>query len=226
VERLLLPLFIEKSAPSLLSRYVSVLEVGGAHMHRFLPLLKFIGLPSLLITDIDSVDPASNRRSCQAWLADAETGNAMLRNHFPNLQKISELISQSDTDKEQEICPDTKAKLRVAYQHPCEIDIGGETSTEFFGRTIEEQFAYENFAWLQLVEQQSLNLIATADTLSGKCEELFKRVNKGFKKADFALELMALDTDSWVTPAYIGQGLQWLDKQLIADTSDTETPDS
>jgi len=214
VERLLLPLFIEKAAAGLQSNYISTLEVGGAHMHRFLPLLKFLGLPSLLITDLDSVDPEKNRSSCSSWTENSETGNALLKNHFPKKTKTAELAVLEPKDKEYVLCPATKAKLRVAFQHNLEVTISEKTSSTYFGRTIEEQFAYENFDWLQKDDQKNLNLVSSKERIEEICEDLFERVKSGFKKADFALELMSLDKNGWNTPSYIAEGLKWLDDQL------------
>lgn len=57
VERLLMSQMIAKSAPRLQSTYLSVLEIGGAFGHRFKGLIDFLGLTSLIVTDIDSVLP-------------------------------------------------------------------------------------------------------------------------------------------------------------------------
>lgn len=57
VERLLLPLMIERAAPQLQSKYLSILELGGAFAHLFKTLIRFLGLPTLVITDLDSVSP-------------------------------------------------------------------------------------------------------------------------------------------------------------------------
>ncbi|KQY48640.1 ATP-dependent endonuclease [Rhizobium sp. Root491] len=57
VERLLLPLMIEKVAKSLRSSCLTILEVGGAFGYRFKTLIEFLGLTTLIITDIDSVGP-------------------------------------------------------------------------------------------------------------------------------------------------------------------------
>ena len=219
VERLLLPLFIEEAATGLQSKYISTLEVGGAHMHRFLPLLKFLGLPSLLVTDVDSVDPKNNRRKCSTWTENSETGNSLLRNHFPRIEKTSDLATLAPEEKEFELCSETEAKLRVAFQHKLETTISNETSSTYFGRTIEEQFAYENFDWLQKDDQKSLKLVSDKNTIEEICEDLFQRVKDDFKKADFALELMSLDREGWTTPTYIADGLTWLDVQLSTPES-------
>ncbi len=55
VERLLLPVMIRKVAKTLRSACLCILEVGGAFGHRFQSLIEFLGLTTLIITDIDSV---------------------------------------------------------------------------------------------------------------------------------------------------------------------------
>jgi predicted ATP-dependent endonuclease of OLD family len=55
VERILLPLMIEKASDKLNSSYISILEVGGAYAYRFKNLIEFLGIPALVITDLDSV---------------------------------------------------------------------------------------------------------------------------------------------------------------------------
>ncbi|WP_289393195.1 ATP-dependent nuclease [Peteryoungia algae] len=59
VERLLLPAMIAKAAPGLQAAYLSVLEIGGAFGHRFRRLVEFLGITTLVITDIDSVLPGA-----------------------------------------------------------------------------------------------------------------------------------------------------------------------
>ena len=55
VERLLLPIMIRKVAKTLRSACLCILEVGGAFGHRFQSLIEFLGLTTLIVTDIDSV---------------------------------------------------------------------------------------------------------------------------------------------------------------------------
>jgi predicted ATP-dependent endonuclease of OLD family len=69
VERLLLPLMIAKQAPRLSTNYLSILELGGAFAHRFRDLLHFLGLTTLLITDLDSVF-VSPAKKCNVEVSD------------------------------------------------------------------------------------------------------------------------------------------------------------
>ena len=62
-ERMLLPFFINQEFPKLASAYISLLEIGGSHAHRLRPLIDDLGIITLIITDIDSVDPNAHRRS-------------------------------------------------------------------------------------------------------------------------------------------------------------------
>ncbi|WP_336718004.1 ATP-dependent nuclease [Asaia bogorensis] len=55
VERILLPQMIAKVAPRLQSTYLTLLEIGGAFGHKFKALIEFLGLTTLIITDLDSV---------------------------------------------------------------------------------------------------------------------------------------------------------------------------
>ena len=57
VERILMPQMIARAAPRLQSTYLSIFEIGGAFGHRFKGLIDFLGLTSLIVTDIDSVFP-------------------------------------------------------------------------------------------------------------------------------------------------------------------------
>lgn len=66
VERLLLPAMIESAAKRLRSSALTILEVGGAFAHRFQDLITFIGLTTLVITDLDSVTVKSDDEKAAA----------------------------------------------------------------------------------------------------------------------------------------------------------------
>ena len=68
-ERLLLPKTIEKfdaeHGVNLGGLYLSIMEVGGAYAHLFYNLVDFLGLRTLIITDLDSVNGNNNRAKCK-----------------------------------------------------------------------------------------------------------------------------------------------------------------
>ncbi|WP_052700197.1 ATP-dependent nuclease [Methylocucumis oryzae] len=112
VERLLMPTMIKKVTPELQSAYLTILELGGAYAHRFAELLDFIKLPTLVITDLDSVDPNNNHSACRANEDNAVTSNASIKSLLLGIKekstkeekKISSLIKLTSKDK---ICSDT-----------------------------------------------------------------------------------------------------------------------
>ena len=63
-ERLLLPDMIEKCEATgvfgsgkypLSAQYYALIEIGGAYAHKFIPFIEFLGVPCLILTDLDSV---------------------------------------------------------------------------------------------------------------------------------------------------------------------------
>lgn len=77
VERLVLPLMISQGAKKLSATYLSILEVGGAFAFRFRTLIEFLGLPTLVVTDLDSVYPAAPKKVGEAAVGDGAAGEEM-----------------------------------------------------------------------------------------------------------------------------------------------------
>ena len=96
VERLLLPLMIKKldeeKGTTLNSQYITLVEAGGGHVHKFKELLNFIGVKTLVITDIDSIKTTDSRKAVPVKDGD-ETCNAALKNWLPGKTKIQQLLS-------------------------------------------------------------------------------------------------------------------------------------
>lgn len=220
VERLLLPLMIDKAAPQLNSIYLTVLEVGGAYGHRFQSLLDFLALPVLIITDIDSIHPDS-RKACSVHTEGARTSNQTLIQWLPGKREVGALLAATDDEKIGSVGSGQTAPVRVAYQTLQEVSWNDEVA-EIAGRTFEEAFALENLQWVQDEDRKHLGLHAgTDEPLHPRemAERLFDKVNQGFKKVDFALGLIEQDFPGWKTPEYISEGLVWLENLLSTEMS-------
>lgn len=258
VERLVLPLMIAQGAEKLGAAYFSILEVGGAFAYRFRKLIEFLGLPTLIVTDLDSVHPPSPapagdsaaseaaedaeeeddydggqdagdeekpkpRSKCPAGTPGAITANQTLIQWLPGKLLVDELLAASPDDRLQVPTADGGAHVMVTYQCPVNATWGADT-LELKSRTLEEAFAYENLAWCQKKEHHELGLRwakSSTMSLAELANKIHKRVKgESFKKTNFALGLLASSDASWVVPAYIKQGLDWLTK-LIAVGDDT-----
>lgn len=215
VERLLLPLVIDRDVPGLRSCHLTILEVGGAFAYRFAKLIDFLGLPTLVVTDLDSVYPVANGASCSVDVPGAITANQTLKTWLPQLTTIAELL---EADAGQKTLPDA-GPVRVAYQREETGMWSGETA-ELAGRTLEEAFALQNLSWTQDVAQEALGLRvggADAMTLAALRQALFERVKGRFDKTRFALGVLASPEPMWVAPTYIVEGLQWLHAELLQE---------
>ena len=205
VEKLLLPKMIEKSAPALSQSYLTILEVGGAYAHRFAGLLKFLSIPYLVITDIDSVEADGHHKVCRADTKGAHTSNASLK-HFLGVKSISELCHLNVAKKDQ-----IREDRFIAYQTEVQAKENGDT-VPMLGRTLEEALVYQNLAKYRAREMELG--IEIPDLPLEAYNAVYERVKSGgFKKTDFALDVLA-SAENWAVPAYISEGLVWLQKRL------------
>lgn len=194
-ERLLLPRMIEKmpcgdSERGLASQYLSLLEVGGAFAHKFFPLLDFLELAALVVTDIDSV--GLNKKACAVGVGTG-TSNSCIREWFGNSAvTIRRLLDAEEGEKE-------RGRQRLSYQIP-------EQGSQSCGRSFEDAFMLANRALFNLED-------VDAESVENTAYEMAKDV----KKAGFALRFATEDHD-WVTPRYIAQGLDWLSNVGSSDS--------
>ncbi len=205
VEKLLLPEMIKKTVPRLTRNFLTTLEVGGAYANRFASLFEFLGIPYLVITDIDSINPDNNRKTCRADQPNAVTSNVAIK-FFLGIESVTDL-QQLETEK-QKLADNT---CFIAFQKPSNVDGHDKPMA---GRTFEETFIYEN---IPLFRDETITFGKTL-TENGKFEEEYKTVfetikSSSFKKTEFALTVAASGA-GWKTPQYISDGLFWLEKKL------------
>jgi predicted ATP-dependent endonuclease of OLD family len=206
VERLLMPVFLKKIEEKLKSEqkhfklpydYISFIEVGGAYAHRFKELLEFLEVKTLIITDIDAINTADNRKKCAVSKGD-KTSNQTLVAWVPKIDEISKLLECTDDKK-------VSRKVRVAYQIQ-------EAEGSACGRSFEEAFILSN-AEIILAAKESLkgnlNFATDVDTKEKVISSSYDLSDSIKSKTDFAFFI--LDSKSWVVPKYIEDGLLWLD---------------
>lgn len=213
-ERMLMPQLIFKSAPSLSTQYVSILEVGGAYTHKFKEILEFLKLKTLVVTDIDSVDSVNGERcEVNGGIGGELTSNHTLKDWIPNKSTITELIACEDKDKiENNI-------IRVAYQ---------TTENSIVGRSFEEAFINTNLDLLKSSYSNEKGEVKNVKNLfsfaKGKTLETLNSETpfelaptSSSAKTNFAFDIMSFpedDIDNWKVPVYIDEGLKWLEKPI------------
>jgi len=204
VEKLLLPSMIELAASRLKTSYLTILEIGGAYAHRFDGLLSFLQIPYLIITDLDSVEATGKHPVCRADTPGALTSNASLKKIF-NVTAVSELMALTPEQKGM-----TSTNRFVTFQ--TDIEVSNTPKFAMRPRTLEEAFCYQNYP---SVKAGKITLgITIPEILSDAYELIYAHVkSSSFKKTDFAMMVLA-SGEAWSAPAYIVEGLQWLEKRL------------
>jgi predicted ATP-dependent endonuclease of OLD family len=209
-ERLLVPEFISKCFPELSSRYISMLEVNGAHTHKYRELVEKLGVTTLILTDLDSVDLDGRSCSPQKGL-DQKTNNDTLKKWHPKKDTLDDLVALPQAEN---ATISGGAPLYIAYQKATLISGAGILS-----RTFEDALILENFEdeYFQNINKLKAAKVAFEDESKPLSESLYDYV-QGLKKGDFAFNclfhLAGDEAKSFNPPKYISDGLKWLEAQL------------
>ena len=216
-ERMLIPHFVRAKFHKLDQSYISLLEIGGAHAHRLKPLLDTLGLLSLIVTDLDSIQDTGTAKARPKRGEDYRTGNTTLKSWVPKMEPLDDLLDLSDDAKQT-----SDGLVRVAYQCPITVEFKeGESEGEAIPYTFEDSLALTNIALFRGYAKPVglLNKLQAAlgkDTLENASNDMFFNLEKG-SKAEMALELLyRSDPDQLEPPGYIADGLKWLERNLEA----------
>jgi len=226
-ERMLVPHFIRTKFPKLDQSYISLLEIGGAHAHRLKPLLETIGLLSLIVTDLDAIEASGISKALPERGKGYRTGNTTLKDWLPKKESLDDLLDLANGAKET-----ADQFVRVAYQCPITVKYKeGEGKEEAIPYTFEDSLALTNLELFRGYEEpigllKKLKTALKKDTLKDAHKDMFTSLEKG-SKAEMALELLYLTEPGKVEPpAYISDGLKWLEEALDARKLDVLATES
>ena len=234
-ERILLPAMMKKmdqEVPEnmLLSQNISLVEVG-AYSQIFEKFMDFIGIKTLIITDIDSAelvegeDGKTSKIACPVEKAEATVSTNSSIGFFLETNALSNLISKSfdqkrvikvEQDDEKKWMVDPNGNMQLVYQ-TSEINKDGET---YHARSFEDAFAHINKAFLNKDEHSfpSLKPRKFKEVIAAGFNpyDFAEKVVDG--KPSFAIEILMNSCDdangnqfsNWAIPSYIKEGLTWL----------------
>lgn len=192
-ERLLMPRIFQlidmalNESRKLSHQYVSTVEVDGANAKIFSPLLDFLELRTLVITDLDAVKMGDSGRYVKCPYSQGERSlNTTLRDWFKikDGEPLTLDVLKAKTPEEK-----VQGYRRVAYQIH-------EAGSKFCARTFEDAFILANPALFALKDGDHWG-----DLSFGIAAEMGKVEN--------ALKY-GLSEDEWKVPEYIKEGLLWL----------------
>jgi predicted ATP-dependent endonuclease of OLD family len=234
-ERLMVPQITRKldaadKNHNLTSQYVTIMEVGGAYAHIFFPLLDFLDLRTLIVTDLDPVkEGKKNGKKCWKACAVHEsewTSNACLKSWFKageadEADEEIELLGEDEPDDDGQeveaadapvegairvkptelIVKDDKDKIRGNRRIAYQVP---EVAAGPCGRTFEDAFILANAGMFGVGGATAAERAIAADKLAKKQ-----------KKSKFALTY-AISNTGWTPPRYLADGLEWLAEGNLA----------
>lgn len=211
-ERMLLPYFIDEydveKGTNLKAQNISVLEVG-ANAKAFDHFLSFIGVKTLIITDIDTTEPivgekGTRFKSCKVD-SGLNTSNTSLKHY---LKAPTEILSDEfktwfASFKEGEL-KTSDPLIYCGYQ---------QIENEYHARSFEDAFVHINKDKIKQKKDGLLGLknIPKLDEANIDSYELTEEIID--KKSDFASSILyqaLVLEETWETPQYIKDGLEWL----------------
>ena len=191
---------------ALLSQNISIIEVG-AYTQIFEKFIDFLGIKSLIITDLDSVD--TNGNACK--IADGVNYSNSALSFFFGAPTLAILRGYTITDKQ--FCKIASAWTKQPNGTIC-ITYQTEESA-YSARSFEDAFIHINrtFVTTNKANFQGLQNRANFDDNTKDAYDLADKCIK--KKTHFALDILFHSNenlDNWQIPSYIKEGLLWLKK--------------
>ena len=212
VERMLIPHFIKNQHNKLSTSYISILEIGGSHAHTLLPLLEQLGIITLIVTDIDTVNVPGNKKCQPKRAANQITNNDTLKKVLSKSKKLDDLYKVKFEEKLHKNLP-----IRIAFQTPLQVTPKSET----LPYTFEDSLVMENKKLFSNLSDATglLNkmiLSAKKSNINSSAKSMYECITaKSVKKAEFALELLYLkEPNVLIVPQYIKEGLVWMEDML------------
>lgn len=219
-ERLLLKYLIanDNKYENLSSQYISYIQVGGAYAHKYLELIEFLKIKTLIFTDIDY------EYSSEKDFYEIESELMQEYNEIEIINKIESrettnetIIKMVDEKIIEKIFEQARSKMGI-YLSNIEVCLKFQTEEDGYSRTLEDAILYnlanvksvftritkEDFA--ELKEIKSLSIASTK-----KVETTLRdRVDKLKNKTDFMYSLIESEEIKNAVPNYIKEGLDWL----------------
>jgi predicted ATP-dependent endonuclease of OLD family len=200
----------------LLSQNISIIEVG-AYAKVFSDFLAFIGIKTVIFTDLDcaKLGPSASEKPRQVPKAccfkDATlTTNATI-NFFLKTKTIGEVVAKNSDDRtfkynQGQWEQNTLGSLRICFQS----EENGYQASSF-----EDAFLSCNMDFV-VSNKDAFQGLKCADKLVQDASDFYSLAEECIKsKTAFALDLLMNDDCSgkyWKTPKYIEEGLEWLAK--------------
>lgn len=216
-ERILLPSMMKKidnenqkktNYRPLLSQNISIVEVG-AYAHVFDIFLTFLGIKTLIITDLDSVKSDKKGSKCKVSEG-THTSNASIKyflkdvdfNTLKTLPHKSKILSKNDNNWKK----NEDGLICIAYQ---------TEQNGYHARSFEDAFISLNLEFIKS-KKEKFESLKRKEMLDKSTPDYYEIADTSIdKKTLFATEILYYSDGefaNWEVPEYIKEGLLWLSK--------------
>ncbi len=214
-ERILLPAMMKKiddenknteNYVPLLSQNISIVEVG-AYSHIFDGFLNFLGIKTLIISDIDSID--NDGKKCK--VADGiNTSNASIKHFLKDIEfnklKILNHKSKILLKEDSSWVDNENGLICITYQ---------TEQNSYHARSFEDAFISVNMEFINS-NKANFKSLKNKDKIGATSIDYFNIADNYIdKKPVFATDILyysSEDYQEWKVPDYIKEGLVWLSK--------------
>ena len=187
----------------LLSQNISIVEVG-AHFKIFKEFIDFIGIKTLIITDIDSTRRNDEEDKVEACRVEhgTDTSNSSIK-HFYEDKTWEQLTALEPGERELDI---GDSSAFIAYQ---------TMEDGYHARSFEDAFIQINRGFIEN-DIETFNGLKKRNYFSDQTKDSYDLAEDCInKKTHFALDIIYHSDETlsnWSVPAYIKDGLLWLKK--------------
>lgn len=194
----------------LLSQDISVIEVG-AYSHIFATFLGFLGIKTLIITDLDCAKLGDNGRQYKCRFSDGTTTTNASIKFFTQHEKLDEIVGMSEKpitfsydSAAAKWNADSDGQLRLLFQK----EEGG-----YQARSFEDAFINNNLQFI-IDNKDNFTSLKSKDVLKTTPPDYYNIADQCIEsKTSFALDILLYggeNNEGWTTPLYIKEGLEWL----------------
>ena len=181
------------------AQYYTLIEIGGAYAYKFIPFAEFLGIPCLILTDLDSVVGQVGKNG---------------RTYYKSVP-----VSRGETTSNETIKWWVRKNKGIEEDDKTLIGISEITAMSTDAKTIEkchiEYQTMENGLCGHSLEEAIRNVNRSHYGLDDTATETDLEFDEK-SKTDFALKLI-YECEDYTIPTYIRSGLVWLNNQKVLE---------
>ena len=194
----------------LLSQNISVIEVG-AYSHVFAIFLGFIGIKTLIFTDLDCARNNGNNRNERCAFSNATTSTNASIKFFSGFDTISDIVGLTDGNntyrydlEQRKWVFDKDGQLKLMFQ---------TKENDYQPSSFEDAFLCCNLQFVIDNKEKFQGLKCRSRLTEGSTDYYQLALDCIDTKTTFALDILmngGENNKNWVIPSYIKRGLKWL----------------